>query len=142
MAFNYKDLDISAVVQFIEGHQGVLSLILVTLIVGVFSFRLFLKPSVPTVRVALPTQAQPGWTGKVLSNPSIYGKDPSIIQCYCPATGQLIDTLKAATTQDVDIAIEKAKQAQLKWRSTTFEQRKLVLRTLLKFILENQGRAG
>jgi acyl-CoA reductase-like NAD-dependent aldehyde dehydrogenase len=51
----------------------------------------------------------------------------------------LLDTLRAATTKEVDSAIEKAKAAQLKWRTTTFKQRILVLKTLLKFILDNQG---
>jgi acyl-CoA reductase-like NAD-dependent aldehyde dehydrogenase len=51
----------------------------------------------------------------------------------------LIDTVVAATTVDVDLAIEKAKAAQFKWRQTTFSQRVLVLKTLLKFILEHQG---
>jgi hypothetical protein len=51
----------------------------------------------------------------------------------------LIDTITAATAGDVDTAIGKAKAAQLRWRTTSFKQRVLVMKTLLRFILENQG---
>jgi delta 1-pyrroline-5-carboxylate dehydrogenase len=91
------------------------------------------------IDIPLPRQVQPGWTSETLSDPSIHGPDPSKIQFYCPATGQLIDTVVAATSADVDVAIEKAKAAQFRWRQTTFSQRALVLKTLLKLILEHQG---
>ena len=123
----------------VQSNQSIVLVITITVLVGYFSFRLFRTPSVPKIIIALPIQARLDWTGEVLSNPSIQGQDPSVIQCYCPATGQLIDTVPAATTADVDIAIEKAKSAHLKWRKTTFKQRALVLKTLLKFILDNQG---
>jgi Aldehyde dehydrogenase family len=115
------------------------ALVAIAIAVGFVSVRWLRQPKIPAIRVPLPAQAQPGWTGQVLSSPSIYTKDRSVIQCYCPATGQLIGTIKAATARDVDVAIENAKAAQVKWRATSFKQRELVLQTLLKFILEHQG---
>ena len=128
---------------FLDNVGEYQSLVIVSLIVAVIAFFFFRQfvftTPVPKITVPLPPQVQPGWTGKTLSKPSIYGKDKSKIQCYCPATGQLIETIPAATTADVDNAIERAKAAQVKWAKTTFKQRTLVLKTLLKFILENQG---
>ena len=119
------------------------SFIILSLIVAAVTFVFFqqfvFSTPIPKISVPLPAQVQPGWTSKVLSKPSIYGKNKSEIQCYCPATGQLIATVPAATTADVDNAIARAKAAQAKWAKTTFKQRTLVLKTLLKFILENQG---
>jgi len=136
---NDLEIDWNAVRDALQTYQSVVTMILITALVGYFSLQYLLSPPIPKINVPLPRQAQPGWKGKVLSTPSIRGQDSSVIQCYCPATGQLIDTVKAATIADVDTAIEKAKAAQLKWRQTTFKQRALVLKTLLKFILENQG---
>lgn len=138
MDFDHLVTGWHSVRDYIQCHRIVLLTLLLTALVGYFSLRFF-GPSIPKISVPLPAQAQPDWKGEVLQNPCIQGQDPSLIQCYCPATGQLIGTVKAATTTDVDNAIEKAKAAQLKWRETTFKQRALVLRTLLKFILENQG---
>ena len=123
----------------LQSHQFVIAAVFLTGLFGWLSLRSFLGPTIPKITLPLPPQARLGWRGDILQNPSIRGKDPNTIQCYCPATGQLIDTVKEATVADVDLAIQKAKAAQQKWRGTSFKQRALVLKTLLKFILENQG---
>ena len=123
---------------YVNANVHLLLLGLFTAVLAYLARGIFLKPRVPAISVPLPAQAQPGWRSTVLEEPSIFGNDPSLIQCYCPATGQLIGTVNLATRDTVDQAIGKAKAAQLKWRNTTFEQRAQVLRTLLKFILEHQ----
>jgi hypothetical protein len=137
--FEYLDMDWDLIKTQLQNNSSLVLVVLVSVVVGLVSCRSFSSPAVPQIQVPLPAQARPGWTGKALSTPSIRTSDPSSIQSYCPATGQLLDTLRAATTKEVDSAIEKAKAAQLKWRTTTFKQRILVLKTLLKFILDNQG---
>jgi hypothetical protein len=137
--FDFHEMDWDSIKAQTQTHQSLVLVLLVAAVIGVLSFRSLSGTPVPQTHVPAPVQARPGWTGKTLSNPSIYTSDPSVIQCYCPATGQLIDTIRAATKKDVDVAIERATAAQLKWRTTTFKQRVLVLKTLLKFILENQG---
>lgn len=124
---------------YIQANQPLLLLVVGTILLAYVSLKLLLTPTIPSISVPVPAQAQKGWRGTKLDKPLIQTKDPSVIQCYCPATAQLIDTIKAATIDDVDKAIEKAKAAQLKWRSTSFKQRALVMKTFLKFILENQG---
>jgi delta 1-pyrroline-5-carboxylate dehydrogenase len=125
-----------------QNHQSPIIVFLATVVIGILLFRSLSATDIPQIevpQVPVPAQARQGWTGKALRKPSIRTSDPSVIQCYCPATGQLVDTLRAATSKDVDAAIEKARAAQLKWRTTTFKQRAHVLKTLLKFILDNQG---
>ena len=139
MSFNQTDVDWQQARDFVQGNQSLFLVFVGTILLGCFSLKAILSPTIPTVKVPLPPQAQKGWTGTTLDQPSIQGEDPAVIQCYCPATAQLIDTIKAATIDDVDTAIDKAKAAQLKWRRTSFKQRVLVLKALLKFIVENQG---
>lgn len=62
----------------------------------------------------------------------------SAIQCYAPATGQFLGTVEATTEEGIDGAIAAAARVQRKWASTTtFAQRKAVLRSLMKYIMDN-----
>ncbi|KAL8714964.1 MAG: hypothetical protein Q9225_006472 [Loekoesia sp. 1 TL-2023] len=88
--------------------------------------------------VPVPEQAKPGWTGKTLEEPSIKTPGSSAIQCYNPATGQLLGYVNPATPDGIDRAVAKAAEAQKAWAKTTFKQRRRVLRTMLKFILDHQ----
>jgi acyl-CoA reductase-like NAD-dependent aldehyde dehydrogenase len=62
----------------------------------------------------------------------------SLIQCYAPATGEALGRVNPSTADGIDRAIEKAKAAQVKWAQSSFIQRRKVLKTMLKFILNNQ----
>jgi acyl-CoA reductase-like NAD-dependent aldehyde dehydrogenase len=88
--------------------------------------------------VATPEQCQPGWQGKTLQRPSIKASGSTAIQCFAPATGQLIGLVNPATPDGIDRVFEKAEKAQIEWALTTFAQRRRVLKTLLKFVLDNQ----
>lgn len=86
-----------------------------------------------------PEQSLPHWKGKRLSPASIRDpNDPSRIQCYCPATGQFLDSIAAATRYDMDSIIEKAHAAQEKWAKTSFSERRKVLNTIGKFVNDHQ----
>ncbi|KAF7448950.1 PutA NAD-dependent aldehyde dehydrogenase [Pyrenophora tritici-repentis] len=88
--------------------------------------------------VETPEQAEKGWKGEVLENPGLKVSGSHLIQCYAPATGEALGRVNPSTADGIDRAIEKAKAAQVKWAETSFLQRRKVLRTMLKFILENQ----
>jgi len=88
--------------------------------------------------VPVPDQCKPGWHGKVLDEPAIKVSGSSAIQCYAPATGQLLGLVNPVTPDRIDRAIARAAAAQTEWAATTFAQRRKVLKTLLKFILDNQ----
>jgi len=62
----------------------------------------------------------------------------SAIQCYCPATGRKLGIVNPYTREGIDRAIERASRAQEEWAKVSFAQRRKVLKTLLKFILNHQ----
>ncbi|KAF9432533.1 Meiotic Sister-Chromatid recombination aldehyde dehydrogenase [Entomortierella beljakovae] len=115
---------------------GVIALLLVS-----SSIYKRLRPyrSIP-FQVAVPEAALPGWKGgSILSNPNIQDpSSPGQIICYDPSTGRHLATIRAHTKSDVDQALVKARNAQAKWKKTTFEERKIVLQSMLDFILRNQ----
>ncbi|KAJ9663141.1 Meiotic Sister-Chromatid recombination aldehyde dehydrogenase [Coniosporium apollinis] len=88
--------------------------------------------------VPVPEQCLPDSTGEVLEKPSLKVSGSSLIQCYAPATGKSLGVVNPATQDGVDRAIAQATEAQKAWAKTTFSQRRRLLRTLLKFILDNQ----
>lgn len=74
--------------------------------------------------------------GTIADSLKVKGSDD--IQCYCPATGRLLGMVKASTPSDIDKAITAASRAQKEWANTTFAQRRQVLLSLSKYILDNQ----
>ncbi|MCJ1295105.1 Meiotic Sister-Chromatid recombination aldehyde dehydrogenase [Xylographa carneopallida] len=88
--------------------------------------------------VPIPEQCSPTWEGEILDNPNMKVSGSSAIQCYCPANGRLLGNINPATTDGIDRAIAKAKDAQVDWAKTTWGQRRRVLKTMLRYILRNQ----
>lgn len=60
------------------------------------------------------------------------------IRCIAPATGQFLGLINPSTPSGIDRAIDAAHAAQKKWATTTFAQRRQVLRSLMAFVLANQ----
>ena len=90
------------------------------------------------VSVPAPEQCEPGWRGQTLDQPAIKVSGSTAIQCYAPATGQFLAFINPTTADGIDRIIEKATEAQRGWAKTTFSERRRVLKTLLKFVLDNQ----
>ena len=88
--------------------------------------------------VPAPEQSAPGWIGKALESPSIKISGSTAIQCYAPATSHLVGLVNPTTPDGIDRIIAKAEAAQVQWRQSTFVQRRRVMKTLLKFVLDNQ----
>lgn len=88
--------------------------------------------------VSVPEEIKPGWKGKGLPQPSIKVTGSNAIQCYAPATGHSLGLINPASRDKIDRIIARAAAAQLTWSKTTFSQRRKVLKTLLKFILDNE----
>lgn len=96
------------------------------------------KEKAITLNVPTPEQCEPGWQGKTLNPPSIKVSGSTAVQCYAPATGQLLGQINPTTADGIDRIVDKAARAQVGWEKTTFAQRRQVLRTLLNFVLSNQ----
>ncbi|KAF2190439.1 aldehyde dehydrogenase [Zopfia rhizophila CBS 207.26] len=117
---------------YVFGGIGVL-----TLVFFYYVFRKDVETAV-SYHVTPPEQAQPDWKGEILESPSLKISGSSAIQCYCPATGASLGRVNPSTADGIDRAIAKAKEAQIEWAKTAFSQRRKVLKTMLKFVLENQ----
>lgn len=89
------------------------------------------------IRYTVPLPKTPE-EGKVLNKASITVAGSDAIQCYAPATGHLLGFINPSTPEAIDGAISAAKEAQKKWSSTSFRQRRAVLRSILQYVLDNQ----
>ncbi|KAK2802338.1 Meiotic Sister-Chromatid recombination aldehyde dehydrogenase [Onygenales sp. PD_10] len=104
-------------------------------------------------QVPIPPELSNNWRGKtwddvspanreILKGQAIGKWNDAKILSYCPADGRLLGDetrgIKPATPEDIDLAVRRAEAAQLKWQNTTFAERRRVLRTLLKYLLEHQ----
>lgn len=61
-----------------------------------------------------------------------------MIRCSCPADGRVFGDINPKSVDAVDRLVRRAKNAQPEWAKTTFSQRRKVLKTLLKYILDHQ----
>lgn len=72
---------------------------------------------------------------KLISRGALQKWNDQLIMSYCPADGRVLGNgIKPATVEDVDEAVRAAKAAQREWASTTFVERRKVLRTMLKYV--------
>ncbi|XP_050372539.1 aldehyde dehydrogenase 22A1 [Argentina anserina] len=60
------------------------------------------------------------------------------VQCYEPATMKYLGYFPALTTDEVKERVLLARKAQKTWAKSSFKQRRLFLRILLKYIIEHQ----
>ncbi|KXX72887.1 Succinate-semialdehyde dehydrogenase [NADP(+)] [Madurella mycetomatis] len=75
---------------------------------------------------------------EILEEPAIKISGSTAIQCYAPATGQFLGIVNPSTPDTIDRAVEQAQAAQTKWATTSFRERRAVLRSLLQHVLDNQ----
>ncbi|KAK4689881.1 hypothetical protein P7C73_g247, partial [Tremellales sp. Uapishka_1] len=108
--------------------------------------------SVPTI-LRLENQANPSWTSTIIVKPNLFshledeallppeaghtGQKRDHITCYDPSTGCHLLTLPLRSVEEVSAQIATADAAQGQWSQTTFEQRRLVLRSLKQWILRD-----
>lgn len=102
-----------------------------------FVYLFFLRAD-PPIRYTVPAPKLPEGEPQILQRPSIKVEGSSAIQCYAPATGQLLGLVNPSTPAGLDRAIASAAEAQKKWSQTTFRERRAVLRTMLQHVLDNQ----
>ena len=88
------------------------------------------------------SECKPGWKGTSKINPLTLrnAENPDIINCYDPTTGYVLGngTAKVMTAAEVRAAVDRAREAQVKWAKTTFDQRRAVLKVLLDYVVSHQ----
>ena len=80
---------------------------------------------VPRIERIYPAAAQPG-----SSAPLADGR----VRCYDPATGYVLDNFPADTPASIHEKVGRAVAAQTAWATSTFAQRRRVLRTMHAWI--------
>lgn len=100
----------------------------------------YLTTSVPDIHVPM-TEAEAqddGIKGEPVKTMQLVDpKDKTKLNCYDPSTKQLLGQAKNMTSQEVHEILVKAKEAQEEWKHTTFAQRRMVLRTIQKYIVQH-----
>jgi acyl-CoA reductase-like NAD-dependent aldehyde dehydrogenase len=90
----------------------------------------------PNIKVRVMLSRQEMDTMAHMSLPQVSGA--SAIQCYAPATGQFLGFINPSTPAAIDRAVDAAEAAQKTWASTSFRERRKVLRSMLQYVLDNQ----
>ncbi|EIW85451.1 Aldedh-domain-containing protein [Coniophora puteana RWD-64-598 SS2] len=97
-----------------------------------------------------PDPADPMWKSVVIKNANLKSHleypdlmplqhpDRDYITSYDPASNLHIGTFHADTRADIEDKILKARAAQETWRLSTFQERRRVMRSLLKWLVDNQ----
>jgi Aldehyde dehydrogenase family len=100
----------------------------------------FVFAAQPKKVVVLPSKEE---SGEVLTGYPKFNYDKLIgeqskVFLWDPATLDYFGEIPAHTPADVDATVARAKQAQLIWKKSSFATRKLLMRTMQRFITENQ----
>ncbi|RAL02685.1 aldehyde dehydrogenase family protein [Aspergillus ibericus CBS 121593] len=115
-----------------------------------YLFLLGRKEAAVSFNVPIPPEIRANWKGEKWDSLQGEGRkvvegqvrgqwNDNLIMSYCPADGRVLGNgIKPATPEDVDRAILAAKSAQMEWANTSFAERRKVLRTLLKYVLDHQ----
>lgn len=104
---------------------------------GFMIWYMALRENDKPIRYAVPSPKLPE-KHEILQEPSIKLAGSSAIQCYAPATGQLLGLINPATPDSIDRAVANAHAAQKTWATTSFRARRQVLRSFLQHVLDNQ----
>lgn len=100
---------------------------------------IFLSPPKIDVPLALSESSDDGVKGEPMSNPQLLiPSESDKVQCWDPSTLQHLGTAPAMGKEQVEALCAKAAKAQKSWSTTTYTQRRMVLRTIQKYILEHQ----
>ncbi|KAI0639926.1 meiotic sister-chromatid recombination aldehyde dehydrogenase [Trametes polyzona] len=102
-------------------------------------------------KIPPPIQIKDTWTATKLPQPSLKAHevidgllpnfplpDHKYITAYDPATAYHLDTILADSPMDIERKILDAHQAQKKWAATSFDDRRRVMRSLKKWLVDNQ----
>ncbi|PFH59442.1 hypothetical protein XA68_12319 [Ophiocordyceps unilateralis] len=113
------------------------------LMTGAWLFRLlWLRPgSEAAIDYSVPAPLPPS-PERTVERSSVRLPGSTAVQCYAPATGRFLGLVNPASAAAVDRAVAAAAKAQLEWAKTTMAQRKAVLRTLLRHVLDNAAAIG
>ena len=64
--------------------------------------------------------------------------ESKVVHLWDPSTFDSLGEKQAMSVEQVNATVARAKVAQEQWRHSTFGQRRLLMRTMMRFFTENQ----
>ena len=93
--------------------------------------------STPAVSVPVDPQTHAAPDGPKFDT-KLLAKQPKVVYCWDPCTMDALGTLPAMSAAEVNATVARARAAQRAWVGSSFAARRRLLRTMLRFIVENQ----
>ena len=92
-----------------------------------------------TVSEELAEPPQPETKFDLLKHEKANKPDLSVVKCWDPSTLTYLGEVKADTKDSVELKIRKCRAAQEVWATSSFSQRRQLMKTMLRFVVENQA---
>ncbi|GMH33070.1 hypothetical protein BSKO_00904 [Bryopsis sp. KO-2023] len=99
--------------------------------------RMMVFDDIPSIKVPLTKAETEDEISAEKYDPDKHKADGTI-PCYDPATMQYLGTMPAMTADEVNSKVARAWKAAEEWKKSSFAKRKLALKIMLKYIVENQ----
>ncbi|KAJ1959805.1 Meiotic Sister-Chromatid recombination aldehyde dehydrogenase [Dispira parvispora] len=116
------------------------AVLLVTVVYWVWRSTVEALPELPSFQVpTLCEPVKPTDNGADSVRPTLQTAGPEKIYCFDPATGVTLGTVPITPPEEVQAAVDRARQAQQQWCTTTLAERQRLLRALLQFVVDNQA---
>ena len=74
----------------------------------------------------------------IINGKEVNASDGQVIEVVNPATGVVIDTVPAATKEDIDLAVEKALEGQKIWAKIPVHKKVEIMYTFLNYVEEDK----
>jgi len=104
-----------------------------------FITNLLLTPSPKKIVIDLTNEeSSEKLTGYPKFDPSKLIGEQNTVYLWDPSTMDYFGSLKAMSTEEVKNVVQRARTAQSSWKQSSFATRQLLMRTMLRYITENQ----
>lgn len=103
---------------------------------ALYSLVIGLLHPTPKVVVPLGEDVEPALSGAKFDTATL-AKQPSVVHCWDPSTMDVLgEPLPVMNEKAVAAAVARARAAQRTWAGSSFDARRKLLRTMLRFIVE------
>ncbi|CDZ97964.1 Vacuolar H-ATPase V1 sector, subunit G [Phaffia rhodozyma] len=146
---------LSATLQWVQSSSAY-AFPLVLVFLGYLFTRRYLVRPVASFDVQFPPESDPSWKGTRIANPSLQShlSDPTLhpeevfstcdqatkyVTCFDPSTNYHLATISSDTSASIDAKVRAADNAQKAWAQTTLDDRRVVMRSLLAWLVDEKN---
>jgi len=122
-----------------DNSEVVLGVIVFVVLLKVLQFLGAFRRSVPRIVVSLDEDEAKDEISRSKFDPKDFDtRSKTKIPCWDPSTMDFLGNAKVTSPKEVREKVKLARKAQQEWKSSSFEQRKHLMRIMLRYIVENQ----